>query len=56
MDDFLLITKDYSWLIIHCEDGACMFRGFLNDISIKKLLQKEFLFNTRYHYDLSNVS
>ena len=28
MDDFYLSPKDYSWLIIHCEDGACMFPGF----------------------------
>lgn len=28
MDDFYLSPKDYSWLIIHCEDGACMFRVF----------------------------
>ena len=26
MQDFYLSPKDYSWLIIHCEDGACMFQ------------------------------
>ena len=26
MDDFYICAKDYSWLIIHCEDGGCMFR------------------------------
>ena len=26
MDDFYLFTKDYSWLISHCEDGECMCR------------------------------
>lgn len=24
MDDFYIFPKDYSWLIIHCEDGECM--------------------------------
>lgn len=26
MDDFYLFPKDYSWLINHCDDGACMYR------------------------------
>lgn len=28
MEDFYLSPKDYSWLIIHCEDGVCMFQVF----------------------------
>lgn len=26
MEDFYIFPKDYSWLIIHCDDGACMNR------------------------------
>lgn len=26
MEDFYLFPMDYRWLIIHCEDGACMCR------------------------------
>lgn len=26
MEDFYLVSTDYKWLIIHCDDGECMFR------------------------------
>lgn len=26
MEDFYFFSKNYSWLIIHCDDGACMVR------------------------------
>ena len=26
MEDFYLFSKKYEWLIIHCEDGACMIK------------------------------
>lgn len=24
MDDFYITPKDFSWLVVHCEDGGCM--------------------------------
>ena len=28
MEDFYLVSRDYEWLIIHCDDGACMFKVY----------------------------
>lgn len=26
MDDFYIFPKDYSWSLVHCDDGECMFK------------------------------
>lgn len=26
MEDFYITPKNYAWLIVHCEDGECMFK------------------------------
>lgn len=26
MEDFYIFPKDYSWLLVHCDDGECMFK------------------------------